>query len=172
MPVYLQVDKGVQVWADKSVVEHGKGYLDLDFSAARDLPSTYNSSLTHPSLISFLAFCRSSRFCFRSCRLIVRCIFSHISREYRPDSVSVTDIASIVNVMSRWPMSRCGLVWSTGHARTECSIALDLYLAKLLKSPAVNACQNLVYYQIENAWGPTYARTYSLWPPTRAISHR
>src|SRR5690348_5528783 len=99
-------------------------------------PSGYSSSLVHPFLISFLAFSRSSRCCRRSFLLMVLCIFSHICRAFFPSSVSTTDRASILNVMSRFPRSRCGLVWSTGHASTVCSSpACGLYLARLLRSP-------------------------------------
>ena len=103
-----------------------------------DCPCSSNaqsSSLNLPSSISCLAFCRSSLWILLSFLLMVRCILSHINRVCFPSSVSVTAIASILNVMSRLPRSLLGFVWSITQARTEWSMAWGLYLARLLSSP-------------------------------------
>ena len=106
--------------------------LQVNCTGSSDVQS---SSLNLPSFISCLAFCRSSLWILLSFLLMVRCIFSHINRARFPSSVSVTAIASILNVMSRLPRSLLGFVWSITHARTEWSIAWGLYLVRLFSSP-------------------------------------
>jgi hypothetical protein len=129
---------------------------------------THNSSLTLPLFSSSRTFILSSFWIFRSFLLTVRWSFSHISRVFLPSSVSVTDKASILNRMSRFPRSRSGLLWSITQARMASSSACcGLYFVRLLNAPVIRQQSSSAIIRS----GDTHARSYSPWTPKAARSH-